>query len=94
MHLKGKSVVKASKAKKRSLQNRTEDSMKVTRRLVEITGIRAILAALAVVFSLGMIYILRSEGKPGVNAQVYGNYGVAIGQARDVTVNHGMKESK
>jgi hypothetical protein len=85
---------KTGKAKKTASRSTSDASLEVTKHSIKVTGKRPVLWAVAVVFALGTVFILINEVRPEFSASVYGNNGIAIGQARDLTISHDAKESK
>ena len=87
-------MAKAEKYKSRKSARRSNDSLEITKHSVKTTGTRATKMVVAATVALGCAYLFVSYGKPAVTASVSGSNGIAIGQARDVTVNNGSNEAK
>ena len=70
------------------------DTLELTKRSIKATGIRTTVLVVTAAVILGITYIFVSLSKPNVTNFISGNNGIAIGQARNVTVDNGQKESE
>lgn len=70
------------------------ETLEITKRSIKATGMRTAALVVATALALGATYIFVKYGKPTVTTSVQGDNGIAIGKARDVTVNNGTKEDK
>jgi ferric-dicitrate binding protein FerR (iron transport regulator) len=84
----------AKKAETKRARGQGTETLEITRRAIKANGIRTAALVVAAAAALGFAYILVSFGRPTVTTSASGDNGTAIGQARDVTVNNGVKEDK
>jgi hypothetical protein len=82
------------KSKKRKRKGVVAETLEITGRSVKATGRRTAALTIAAIVVLGLTYLIAKDARTTVSANVSGNNGTAIGQARDVTVNNGNKEAK
>lgn len=87
-------MAKVKKTKTKKPNNQSTETLEITRRSIRTTGKRNALVVVAGIVIIGFTLIVANYGKPTITASVSGNNGTAIGQARDVTINNGNKESK
>ncbi|WP_139248321.1 hypothetical protein [Janthinobacterium lividum] len=84
----------AKKMKKNKPAGSGLDTLEVTRRSIRTTGIRTAVLVVVALVILGIAYIFVNFGRPTTTNFISGDNGTAIGQARDVTISNGPKESE